>query len=412
MSLFTSGASQSYVLKAGRFPHHYATLANGWERTPRDRLLYHSEPALYCRDKEDLSSFVEEQNMILDHIEEHLQQVISAFPKLSTITLCNSYWTKSAKFKYALRENSISRQWIRKSQLLSLFKVIANTPSCNISKINVQGYSKPKPYRYLNNCDFGEDAHIPGSVKYCLGSNFKTAHYTKESIPIIYDTLSLHPKEIITTQGIFSNLMQLNLGISTIVRLDHSYREFEDEPKSYWADFPKILKSLTKVVDLSLDMNVRRAVDQQHTYLYYHDDLKELLGDLQMPQLERLKLSQFRSCASSVISLLLGHPKIKDLSLRFIIEIETGFHSWDGSTWHLDPQWVQCVEVMRDLKLRRLQLQGVEGFGHDSNRHGSENEDLTLSRIYDYILYGYGDNPLLTRRPVEVNGLAWDAELW
>lgn len=159
-------------------------------------------------------------------------------------------------------------------------------------------------------------------------------------------------------------------------------------------------------------MKVRRSVDQQHTCLYYHDDLKELFGDFQMPQLERLKLSQFRSCGSTVMNLLLRNPTVKDLSLQFIVEIESGFHAWCGNTWHPDPQWVLCIKGMKDLKLRRLYLQDIEGFGHAEYRYGSENEDLTLSRIHDYILYGYGDNPLPTRRPVELNGLAWDAELW
>lgn len=184
----------------GRFPHHYPDIdrATGWERTPRDRLLYRSEPALYCKDKEALSRFVDEQNMILNHIEEHLQRIISAFPKLSTITLCNSYWRKYVKFKFALRENSISRQWIRPSQLLPLFRIIANTPSCNISRINVQGYTTSKQYRFLNNCDFGDDSHIPGSIKYCLGTAFEIAEYTKEKIPFIHGSaLSLTPDKII-----------------------------------------------------------------------------------------------------------------------------------------------------------------------------------------------------------------------
>lgn len=212
------------------------------------------------------------------------------------------------------------------------------------------------------------------------------------------------------TQSIFSNLTHLNIGIYAADPVETFYIDPQDVPKTYWADFPAVLKSLANVIDLSLDMKIRRAVDQQHTCLYYHDDIREL--DLQLPRLKRLKLSQFRSCGSSIMSLLLKHPLLRDLSLNFIIEIETGFNTWSNIEWTPHPQWVQCIEVMRRLKLRRLRLRGIEGFGHQEVRYGSENEDLTLSRIHDYILYGYGDNPLPTRTPVEMNGLAWDAELW
>lgn len=169
-------------------------------------------------------------------------------------------------------------------------------------------------------------------------------------------------------------------------------------------------------------MKVRRSIDQQHTYSYYHDDLQELFGDLGLPRLVRLKLSQFRSCGSSVTSLLLKQPMLRDLSLNFIIEIETGHDLWVDSVWTPHPQWVQCIEAMRGLKLRRLHLQGIEGFVHTPERFGSENENLTLSRIHDYILYGYGDQPLMTRTGYgsngswnwdsEMNATAWDAELW
>jgi hypothetical protein len=370
----------------------------------------------------DYNKFVNKQDKILEHLEEHLQHTLSAFPKLSTITFCNSYWSKFAKFKFALREDSISRRWLRRNQVLALFRAIANTPSCNISKINVQGYHILKPYELLDNGDFSDDEHVPGSIKYCLGSTFEIAHYAKENIPFIHGSaLSLTSEEVRMTQAIFSNLTHLNMGISTVVPVEDFYINPRDVPKNYWAEFPTVLKSLQNVVDLSLDMKVRRSVDQQHICFYFHDDAKELFENLQLPRLERLKLSQFRSCGSSVTSLLLKQPMLRDLSLNFIIEIETGHNVWVGNSWTPNPQWIQCIEVMRGLKLRRLHLQGIEGFGHCVERFGSENEDLTLSRIHDYILYGYGDMPLSSRTPdgshrlawdAEVNGLAWDAKLW
>lgn len=395
-----------------RFP----TYRSNYPTWQRNRLLHYSQSTVQYEDHlHSLTVSISEQDKILEHLEEHFRRVLSAFPKLSTITLCASYWKTPTSFKFALREDSISRQWIRRDQFLPLIKAISNTPNCNISKIQVQSRLTWGRYKFLDNHDFGDDENTPGSIKYCLGFAFDTARYPKEKIPFIYGSaLSLTAEEILVAQGIFSNLTHLNLGIYTSEAVESFYTPPKDIPKKYWADFPSVLRSLIKVVDLSLDMKVRREVDQQHYVDYFHDDVLEIFGDFQMPRLKRLRWSQFRSCGSSIESLLLKHPLLRDLSLNFIIEIEKA--DYDPlrlyKPWKPDPRWIECVEVMRRLKLQRLHLKGIEGFGHNPCRFGSENEDLTLSRIHDYIIYGYGDNPLPTRNPVELNGLEWDRELW
>ncbi len=72
------------------------------------------------------------------------------------------------------------------------------------------------------------------------------------------------------------------------------------------------------------------------------------------------------------------------------------------------PKWIELVETMRELRLQRLDLCGLEGFGCNFLVAGSENTNLILARIHDYILHGYGDNPLGPN--VDANN--WDAELW
>lgn len=82
----------------------------------------------------------------------------------------------------------------------------------------------------------------------------------------------------------------------------------------------------------------------------------------------------------------------------------------------VDLKWVELIEIMRALRLRRLNLYGLEGFGcdfkgfgYDFNVAGSDNTNLLLARVHDYLLHGYGDNPFgLNRDAID----DWDAELW
>ncbi|KAF8858032.1 hypothetical protein BDZ45DRAFT_411209 [Acephala macrosclerotiorum] len=371
----------------------------------------------YLEALEEYASYVLDQDAILKQLEDRLSQVVTAFPKLSTITLCNTRRHDSNRFMSVLQRNSISRKWVRKNQFMALLRVIANTPSCNISRINVEGHWIKKEFRYLDNCNFGDDHQTPGSIKCCLGPAFMTASYPKEKVPFIPDSsFRLNVQELSTTKSIFSNLTQLNLGIFTTVPLEEFYMDPADVSQTYWAEFPRVLQSLTRVTDLSLDMKIHRQVDQQHSCDYYHDDIAELFENqpITFPCLKRLKLSQFRSRGSSINNLLKRHPHILDLTLNFIIQIQTGYDPWDDrwAVWTPDPEWVQCVEIMRGLKLHRLEIRGIEGFGCNYSRFGNENENLTLARIHDYILHGYGDNPLPTRLPVKENGLSWDQEFW
>lgn len=366
---------------------------------------------------EEYASYVLDQDAILKQLEGHLSQVVAAFPKLSTIIICNTRVHEFDRFMPVLQRNSVSRKWVRKNQFMALIRVVGNTPSCNISRINVEGHWIEKPYRYLDNCDFGDDHQTPGSIKYCLGPAFMTASYPKEKIPFIHgSSFSFNTHELSTAKSIFSNLTHLNLGIFTAVPCEEFYMDPADVPKAYWAEFPQVLQSLTRVVDLSLDMKIHRQIDQQNHCDYYHDDVAELFENqsFTFPCLKRLKLSQFRSRGSSINNLLERHPHILDLTLNFIIQIQTGYDPWDDrmAAWTPDPEWVQCVETMRGLKLHRLGLCGIEGFGCDYSRFGNENENLTLARIHDYILHGYGDSPLPTRPLVKENGLGWDREFW
>ncbi|CZR52386.1 uncharacterized protein PAC_02263 [Phialocephala subalpina] len=366
---------------------------------------------------EEYASYVLDQDTILKQLEHHLSQVIAAFPKLSTIIICNTHMHSSERFMSVLQRNSISRKWVRKNQFMALLRAIADTPSCNITRITVEGHWIEKAFRFLNNGNFGDDHETLGSIQYCLGPAFMTASYPKEKIPFMHgSSFSLNAQELLTAKSIFSNLTQLKLGIFTAVPLEEFYMDPADVAKTYWAEFPKVLQSLTKVVDLSLDMKIHRAVDQQHSCDYYHDDIAELFENrsITFPYLKRLKLSQFRSRGSSVNAFLERHPNIVDLTLNFIIQIKTEYNPWDDrwAVWTPDPQWIQCVETMNALKLHRLDLRGIEGFGCDYSRYGSENENLTLARIHDYVLHGYGDNPLPTRLPLKENGLSWDREFW
>ncbi len=68
------------------------------------------------------------------------------------------------------------------------------------------------------------------------------------------------------------------------------------------------------------------------------------------------------------------------------------------------------MEGSRGHRLERLDLRGREGFGINCLRFGSENENLILSRIHDYVLHGYGHN-LLERLGGRFWWTDWDKEL-
>lgn len=131
--------------------------------------------------------------------------------------------------------------------------------------------------------------------------------------------------------------------------------------------------------------------------------------------LKTLKISQCRSAPRTIISLLQRNPVIENLGLRYIIHLlPRGIHP--SAPYNPTVEWEPAVNLMRRMQLKRLDLIGIEGFGRHVERFGDENQNLRLSAIQDYILHGYGDNPLRQ----DQNMLdywyqptrEWDKELW
>jgi hypothetical protein len=144
-----------------------------------------------------------------------------------------------------------------------------------------------------------------------------------------------------------------------------------------------------------------------------HDDIAELFHNPPhtLPCLTSLTLTYFQTCGSSLLSLLQRHPTIQDLTLRHVIEV-MDLETWENMRpfhpGNAFPGWMEVLETMRELRLRRLDMSGLEGIGTDFLMAGSENMDLLLTRVYDYVLYGYGPNPL---GPDKRDAESWDAEL-
>jgi hypothetical protein len=157
-----------------------------------------------------------------------------------------------------------------------------------------------------------------------------------------------------------------------------------------------VLESLTLVTHLSLDLHVHNWVDQQLYCFYYHDDIAELFENppLTLPRLKSLSLAQFRSCGSTMSALLQRHSQIEDFKLEYAISIREP-HKNDNTYYRaLDPDWVQLVENIAMMHLQRFNFTGVEDWSMATKRFGGENTSLERSRIIDYVLYGYGGNPL------------------
>lgn len=170
-----------------------------------------------------------------------------------------------------------------------------------------------KRYAHLNNCDFAYDSSVISYIKYCI-PNFESAVYSKEIPPaMLASNFELNMDELALTQRVFSNLTHLDLHLFTKENLG----DFDPFlagcfPASYWADFPKVLRSLTKITNLSLDFRIYRMIDQQCEVYYHHNDLAELFENppLTLPRLHTLSLSQFRSSGATVKSFLERHHGI------------------------------------------------------------------------------------------------------
>lgn len=224
---------------------------------------------------------------------------------------------------------------------------------------------------------------------------------------ILSSDFKLDPAELAITQQVFSNLTYLDLHLFTKEELG-VMDSFQTTglPTSYWADLPKALRSLGQISNLSLDFRIRRMLDQQHYMFYFHDDLTELFDSLilTIPKLRTLSLSQFRSSGVSVKSFLERHAGLRNLTLKYIIEVPDLATYWNDPPepdQRISPQWVEALDMLRNYELKRLNLKGIEGFGIGYHRHGSENEDLLLANVHHYVLHGM---PFLCTQPRNVLG--------
>ena len=74
------------------------------------------------------------------------------------------------------------------------------------------------------------------------------------------------------------------------------------------------------------------------------------------------------------------------------------------------PGWIQLVEDLRSLRLWRLEFYVIDEFDLDFGFDGDESpKEHLASRIMDYVLHGYGINPLLQNDKALMD---WDVELW
>ncbi|KAL2069491.1 hypothetical protein VTL71DRAFT_14170 [Oculimacula yallundae] len=399
-------------------------LRSTFEITTRSGFQYNSNTVERNVAVKHYQQLVADHKSICEDLELHLSRTFNLLPKVSTVILSNTFKIDSTpfhdKYKNAYRLNSVSRKWIRKDQMLALFGAISASKA-QILKIKSEGYWTSRKYSRLNNCDFGDDDHIVGSIKYCI-PDFETAVYAKEMQPIMLaDNFQLNLDELALTQAIFNNLTHLELQLFSSEDMGTFDSDSLDTLSTKcWADLPKALQSLTHVTNLALDFNVRRRVDQQCLEYFAHDDLIELFSHppITFPKLQTLSLSQFRSSGTTVKSFLERHTSIRDLKLKYVIDLEDLERCWDDPYNPLDlPSlpWMEALEVMRSYRLRRVHLKGIEGFCVGYHRYGVENESRTLASIHDYVLHGYGHNPLLqirSRTRLDGSSPDWDEELW
>lgn len=401
-----------YLLSSFRFPPHYVPRFRSWRSS--SKAVHETEDGIQqAQHFITYSKFAFEHMTIRHNLESHLGSVLLMFPKITTITLTNTFTTQTSSFKYALQTDTIARLWVRIPQFLSIIRAISNYSQSNITKLGTEGRMVETRWKSLSNSDFGDDSNMLGSAKNCI-RDFETGTYLSESMPtIVSSAFDMCPADLSITRSIFHNLTHLNLALSSTTEpaggFDIGRPTGPLEP--CWAGLSRVLSALVNVSDLSLDFKVRRAIDQQLTWWYFEDDLEEIFEGpkLTFPHLKTLSLVRFRSTAKSLASLLRRHSAIANLKLHHVIQTSdddnSAFVPWSSSP---PAAWVQVAELMRGMRLLRLDLRDVEGFRNDYTLPGREFVDLLYPRLHDYILHGYGANPLIHGRLND----EWDMELW
>jgi hypothetical protein len=231
-------------------------------------------------------------------------------------------------FKYALKTDTVSRLWIRPQQMLALIRAISISSRSTITRICTEGRLVERNWSTLGTEDFGDDSDMVGSVKYCI-PDFDTGTYLEEVKPtVISSAFDLSPSSIEMCRSIFQNLTCLHLTLAPTQEGSWDWDiAYSDElvasilPR--WVGFSKLLSSLVNIVDLALDFQIRRSIDQQHTAYYYQDDLKELFESppLTFHCLKSLSLSRVGTCANSMKCLLERHGGLRELTLNTLIPI-------------------------------------------------------------------------------------------
>jgi hypothetical protein len=131
---------------------------------------------------------VAEQSSINVVLEIHLERILNAFSGISTVIFTNTPLENSTRFKDLLqRNNPHSRTEVRSWQFFGLIKAISKS-RCNITKINIEGYLRLE--RFADTCAFGDDAHIPGSIKHAF-PDFENARCWEEKVSEISNFLFL-----------------------------------------------------------------------------------------------------------------------------------------------------------------------------------------------------------------------------
>lgn len=324
---------------------------------------------------------VEEQDTIIAKLEGYLVRLLDMFPKISTISLSQSFRLDQQDLPEEFKLASPSDNgFVQPFQLRALFRAIFRSKS-HITSLRHDTGSWWLDVRPAN----------ASGVSYVW-------HWMEKKPVVLSSAFELSPEDLLITKSIFRNLTRLDLTLFSLVN-----RKWLPSPtlKPYWADLPKALHALTSLTALSLDL----------TDLHYwhseedkpQDDIVELFESppLTLPRLRTLRLAHFRISTTGLSSLLRRHPTIQGLTLRHLISTD-----WDNPN---EPGWIELVEDMRSMRLRRLHLYGIKAFGIAVNCYGDKSYMQSFSRFMDYILHGYGNNPILRDNEA---WREWDEELW
>ena len=341
------------------------------------------------------TAYVNDQVGVFERLERALEDIFRTWrPEITRVVFSNRFTGRmySKQMRPYLQDFVVSRDCVRTSHFVMLMRALASTGT-KIKELTTEGYWIMK-----HDVDGSRNCYIwccPGSHIRGTSCNGGTQCWGESRPALSSSAFVSLGKDLDAVKNVFAGLTTLSLDIlpqiDPIRLRETSLPPWYSKPGDYWGALPEILKCMPKLQSLSFDLHIHWRPHTLDGHYYSRDDVDDLFrlkGWTIMPELNSLSLKHFRTQDHTLARLLANHKRLRHLCLHHAL-----------ARWP-DRNWTQTVEEMRKLRLRSLDLYGVDGFGcsHDGNS-SNPLETYLHDNVIEHVLYGYRDDPFVEPEP-------------